>query len=50
VFLQAEQEYSRHNFEYADTTMLFEQFRMAEDACKNISRPDGERAATRRNI
>jgi glycyl-tRNA synthetase alpha chain len=34
VFLQAEQEYSRHNFEYADTTMLFEQFRMAEDACK----------------
>ena len=34
VFLQAEQEYSRHNFEYADTTMLFEQFKMAEDACK----------------
>jgi glycyl-tRNA synthetase alpha chain len=34
VFLQAEQEYSRHNFEYADTSMLFEQFKMAEDACK----------------
>src|ERR1700738_3195531 len=34
VFLQAEQEYSRHNFEYADTDMLFEQFRMAEQACK----------------
>jgi len=34
VFLQAEQEYSRHNFEYADTDMLFEQFRMAEGACK----------------
>ncbi|WP_108518523.1 glycine--tRNA ligase subunit alpha [Bradyrhizobium algeriense] len=34
VFLQAEQEYSRHNFEYTDTTMLFEQFRMAEDACR----------------
>ena len=34
VFLQAEQEYSRHNFEYADTTMLFEQFKMAEGACK----------------
>ncbi|MGA7973444.1 MAG: glycine--tRNA ligase subunit alpha [Pseudolabrys sp.] len=34
VFLQAEQEYSRHNFEYADTTMLFEQFKMAEAACK----------------
>jgi glycyl-tRNA synthetase alpha chain len=34
VFSQAEQEYSRHNFEYADTDMLFEQFRMAEAACK----------------
>ena len=34
VFLQAEQEYSRHNFEFADTDMLFEQFRMAENACK----------------
>jgi len=34
IFLQAEQEYSRHNFEYADTTMLFEQFRQAEGACR----------------
>jgi glycyl-tRNA synthetase alpha chain len=34
VFLQAEQEYSRHNFEFADTTMLFEQFKMAEAACR----------------
>jgi glycyl-tRNA synthetase alpha chain len=34
VFLQAEQEYSRHNFEFADTDMLFEQFRMAEAACR----------------
>ncbi|MBI4274289.1 MAG: glycine--tRNA ligase subunit alpha, partial [Rhizobiales bacterium] len=34
VFLQAEQEYSRHNFEYSDTGMLFEQFKMAEAACK----------------
>ncbi|MEA2994935.1 MAG: glycyl-tRNA synthetase alpha chain, partial [Alphaproteobacteria bacterium] len=34
VFLQAEQEYSRHNFEHADTDMLFEQFKMAEGACK----------------
>ena len=34
VFLQAEQEYSRHNFEHSDTTMLFEQFKMAEAACK----------------
>jgi glycyl-tRNA synthetase alpha chain len=34
VFLQAEQEYSRHNFEHADTEMLFAQFRMAEAACQ----------------
>jgi len=34
VFLQAEQEYSRHNFEFAETQMLFEQFRMAEAACR----------------
>src|SRR5260370_4513916 len=34
VFLQAEQEYSRHNFEFADTEMLFEQFKMAEAACR----------------
>ena len=34
VFLQAEQEYSRHNFEHSDTAMLFEQFRMAEAACR----------------
>ncbi len=33
VFLQAEKEYSRHNFEVADTEILFEQFRMAEGAC-----------------
>jgi glycyl-tRNA synthetase alpha chain len=34
VFLQAEKEYSKHNFELADTAMLFEQFKMAESACK----------------
>jgi glycyl-tRNA synthetase alpha chain len=34
IFLQAEQEYSRHNFEFADTAMLFEQFKMAEAACR----------------
>jgi len=34
VFLQAEKEYSRHNFEAADTAMLFEQFKMAEAACR----------------
>src|SRR5215210_8925553 len=34
VFLQAEQEYSRHNFEHSDADMLFKQFAMAEEACK----------------
>jgi glycyl-tRNA synthetase alpha chain len=34
VFLQAEKEYSRHNFEHADTDMLFQQFKLAEAACK----------------
>ena len=34
VFLQAEQEYSRHNFEHSDVEMLFEQFKMAESACR----------------
>ncbi len=33
VFLQAEQEYSRYNFEYADTEMLFQHFRDAEKEC-----------------
>ena len=48
VFLQAEQEYSRHNFEYADTVMLFEQFRMAEEACQkylDAGWKDGKREA-----
>src|SRR5438552_576740 len=34
VFLQAEQEYSRHNFEHSDAEMLFKQFAMAEEACR----------------
>ena len=33
VFRQAEQEYSRHNFEHSDAAMLFDQFAMAEKAC-----------------
>ena len=35
VFLQAEEEYSRHNFEVADTDMLFRQFKEAESACQS---------------
>lgn len=33
VFLQAEQEYSRHNFEHADTEILLQHFRDAEKEC-----------------
>jgi glycyl-tRNA synthetase alpha chain len=36
VFLQAEQEYSRFNFEAADTAKLFEHFRDAEAECKAL--------------
>ncbi|HVZ13250.1 MAG TPA: glycine--tRNA ligase subunit alpha [Bauldia sp.] len=42
IFLQAEQEYSRHNFEYADTDMLFDLFRKAEAACRKYLN-DGDR-------
>lgn len=33
VFLQAEQEYSRHNFEHANTDNLFQHFKDAEAEC-----------------
>jgi glycyl-tRNA synthetase alpha chain len=36
VFLQAEQEYSRHNFEFADTALLLQRFRDAEKECKAL--------------
>jgi glycyl-tRNA synthetase alpha chain len=36
VFLQAEQEYSRYNFEYADTDTLFRHFKDAEAECKRL--------------
>jgi glycyl-tRNA synthetase alpha chain len=36
VFLQAEQEYSRFNFEYADTDILFQHFKDAEKECKAL--------------
>jgi glycyl-tRNA synthetase alpha chain len=47
IFLQAEREYSRHNFEYADTDMLFEQFRMAEQACKKYLELGWDEASNR---
>ena len=36
VFKQAEQEYSRHNFEAADTDLLFQHFRDAEQECQAL--------------
>ena len=36
MFLQAEQEYSRHNFEYANTERLLTHFRDAEAECKAL--------------
>ena len=36
VFLQAEQEYSRHNFEYANTEMLEQHFKDAQAECASL--------------
>jgi glycyl-tRNA synthetase alpha chain len=36
VFLQAEQEYSRHNFEFADTRILLRHFEDAEKECRAL--------------
>ncbi len=36
VFLQAEQEFSRHNFEHANTEVLFRHFNDAEAECKAL--------------
>jgi glycyl-tRNA synthetase alpha chain len=36
VFLQAEQEYSRFNFEYANTSVLFQHFKDAEAECRAL--------------
>src|ERR1700680_2975595 len=36
VFLQAEREYSRFNFEHADTNILLDHFRDAETECKSL--------------
>jgi len=36
IFLQPEQEYSRYNFEHADTEALFQHFRDAETECRAL--------------
>jgi len=41
VFLQAEQEFSRYNFEYADTAMLLRHFDDAEKECKALLEASG---------
>ena len=38
VFLQAEQEFSRYNFEYANTDALFRHFKDAETECQRLLR------------
>uniref|UniRef100_UPI0013D8909B glycine--tRNA ligase subunit alpha n=2 Tax=Pseudomonadota TaxID=1224 RepID=UPI0013D8909B len=38
VFLQAEQEYSRHNFEHANTSVLLRHFEDAEAECAALLR------------
>ena len=50
VFLQAEKEYSRHNFEHADTEMLFRQFEMAQGACKKYLDAGWESDAKERHL
>jgi len=50
VFLQAEQEYSRHNFEFSDTDMLFKQFVMAEAACRKYLDAGWDGAAHERHL
>jgi glycyl-tRNA synthetase alpha chain len=42
VFLQAEQEFSRFNFEHADTKLLLEHFRDAEAECKALLAKGGK--------
>src|SRR5690606_25317653 len=45
VFLQAEQEYSRHNFEHANTDTLFQHFIDAENECRALLAAGADRAA-----
>ncbi len=45
VFLQAEQEYSRYNFEHADTAALLQHFRDAEKECIALLEKGAPKAA-----
>ncbi len=48
VFLQAEREYSRHNFEHANTAMLLQHFKDAEAECQSLLEKGWERAPSGR--
>jgi glycyl-tRNA synthetase alpha chain len=50
VFHQAEEEYSRHNFEYADTDMLMQHFRDAETECKALLKKGEEAGGGARHL
>ena len=50
VFRQTEQEYSRHNFDAADTAMLFRHFEDAERECQSILGHEAEDPKTGRTI
>jgi glycyl-tRNA synthetase alpha chain len=49
VFLQAEQEYSRHNFEFADTAKLFRHFVDAETECLALLKAGAPQSAGERH-
>jgi glycyl-tRNA synthetase alpha chain len=49
VFLQAEQEHSRFNFEYADVPRLFEHFKDAEAECQALLQK-GDHGCPRRHL
>lgn len=50
IFRQTEQEYSRHNFDQADTEMLFQHFKDAEAECGRILAADEADKAGRRIV
>ena len=50
IFRQTEEEYSRWNFDEADTEMLFRHFRDAEAECERILAADGADKAGRRIV
>ncbi len=53
VFLQAEQEYSRHNFEHANTAVLLRHFEDAEAECKALlaaGAPGADESSARHNM